>query len=158
MIKYIGDIDEQIENDKDIKEQVEKEFKYREELDELKKDAIIDVSSWGAGGFCGTFITKKKELYTYEFISLNLTGKDEKNYILKNRDLNDDEYNKVTSFIENEILNKNFKNQMLFDTGFNVTINYKGVEKTIENDVELDGDSDSKIYNKAEKLMNELLK
>ena len=87
------------------------------------------------------------------FLIINL----HKNHILyqKNKELNVEEYNKIKKFIENEIVDKEFYAEKIFDAGFDVIVNYKGTRKRIQNNK---GVKDKlKIYDKVQILINELL-
>ena len=141
----------------------EKEWKkvkeYEDELRELKDDALIIVSYWSGlpWGSGGIFVTKNKELYrnkslmqmNFEFFK-TWKGIPEKAEcsIQKVKELTEEEYEKISAFIENEIIDKEIEWQMIYDVGYSVKINYNGINKEIENDID--------TYEKAKKLLNEL--
>lgn len=148
---------QELDEDK-LKEIFERDEKESEEfynkLEEIRENVILEVAHWGGlknGGHGGTIITKNKEVYSYQRYNMPkeiYPGND--NFIRKDKELDSNEYNKVIKFIEDEIVNKDFQDKQIFDAGFDVTINYNGIEKTVKNDNEL--------YDKAKQLINELLK
>ena len=134
---------------------------FDENLEEIRKISIIEVSHWWGlrhAGYSGTIITETKELYLYQYyhnIPKELESKNA-NFILKKKELSIDEFDKVINFIENEIVNKEFCNQRIFDAGFDVKVNYGETRKIIKNNR---GTEDNwGIYDKAKHLMDELLK
>lgn len=122
---------------------------FNKKLDEIRKNAIFEVSSQGALGYGGVIVTADKSIYTYQsycdYMSLELK---ETNFINK-EDLTEEGFSKITKFIENEIANKEFEDIMMFDVGSQVVINYKGITKKIENNREL--------YAKAKEMINTIL-
>ncbi len=148
---------QELDEDK-LKEIIERDEKESQEFDnklkEIRKNAILEVASWWGlknSGNRGTIITKNKEVYSYQhyFIPKEINPEND-NFITKSKELDSNEYNKVIKFIKDEIVNKDFQDKRIFDAGFNVIINYNGIEKTVKNDEE--------IYDKAEQLIDELLK
>lgn len=69
--------------------------------------------------------------------------------IHKDKNLTEEEFSKITKFMEDEIANKELESIMMLDGGSTVEINYKGITKEIRNNRE--------IYAKAEEIMNTLL-
>ena len=140
---------------------MENQKEFNEKLDKIRDNAIIEVSKWWGlrtPGCSGTLITKNKEVYLYQYYHIIPKELEDKNtnFILKNKELNINEYNKVIKFIENEIVNKEFHDETIFDAGYNVTVNYNGTKKRIINNK---GEGDNlKIYDKAQQLVDELLK
>lgn len=138
---------------------MENQKEFNEKLNEFRKNTILEVSQqWGLKnpGYTGTLITKDREKYIYQFyINIPQELEDKKvNFISKSKKLNDDEFNNVIDFIKGEILNKDFKDEMIYDAGFNVSINYSGNKKTIKNNI--GSENDLKIYDKAKRLIDKL--
>ena len=131
-----------------------------DKLDEIREKSIIEVSEWWGlqnAGYRGIIITEDKDIYEYQYynnIPKELEGKNV-NFISKNKSLNENGFSKITKFIEDEVINNEFKDEMIFDAGFDVTINYLGVRKKIKNNKGFK--DDMKIYDKAKKLIDELL-
>lgn len=139
---------------------MEDQKEFNEKLDKIRNITIIEVNRWWGGknsGYSGTIITENKEIYSYQYYSIipkELEGKNV-NFISKNKELNVEEYNKIKKFIENEIVDKEFYAEKIFDAGFDVIVNYKGTRKRIQNNK---GVKDKlKIYDKVQILINELL-
>lgn len=137
------------------------EIEFKEELNKIRGNEIIEVNSWWGlryPGYKGTIVTKNKEIYKYQyyhFIPDELKDKN-CNYIQKIKDLTDDEYKKVIMFIEDEIEKKEFTNKIIYDAGYDVIINYNGINKRIMNNKGFEDNIE--LYDKAEVLMKELLK
>lgn len=141
----------------------EKEFK--EKLDKIMENSIIATKTWWGHeypGYSGIIVTNNKEIYIYQYYFRvpKEVKENEKEfwstYILKKKDLNDEEFQKIIMFIECEIENKQFTDKMIFDAGYDLFINYNGLNMKIQNNKE-HGDNLG-IYDKAEMLLNELLK
>ncbi len=141
----------------------EKEFK--EKLDKIMEKSIITTKTWWGHeypGYSGIIVTNNKEIYIYQYYFRvpKEVKENEKEfwstYILKKKDLNDEEFQKIIMFIESEIENKQFTDKMIFDAGYDLFINYNGLNMKIQNNKE-HGDNLG-IYDKAEMLLNELLK
>ena len=151
--------DEQIESNKKIeddrieliKKLEDEQRKFDKKLDEIRKDAIIQVRHWGGlgknAGHGGMIVTNDKSIYTYQHYRNPIEGK--KANSIDKKDLTEEEFSKITKFIEDEIANKELESVMMLDGGSTVEINYKGITKEIENNRE--------IYAKAEEIMNTLL-
>lgn len=138
------------------------EIDFKEQLNKLRESEIIEIKDWGGigptPGYGGTIVTNNKEIYKYQYyhrVPENFK-EIETNYIRKVKDLTDDEYNKVILFIKEEIADKEFEDFMIFDAGWDVVVNYNGINKIIRNNKGF-GDV-KKIYDKAEMLIQELLK
>ncbi len=122
------------------------EEEFNRDLNEIRKDAVIEVSDWGESGENGIIITEDKSIYTYKHYYDFMNS--EANFIDK-KDLEADKFDKITKFIEDEIVNKELESVMMPDSGFKVVTNYKGITKEIENNEE--------IYYKTKKMINILL-
>ena len=97
-----------------------------------------------------------KYIYKYYYTIPEELKETNSNYITKVKDLTNDEYRKIIIFIENEIVNKQFTDQMIFDAGFDLLINYNGINKIIKNNKGFENNLG--IYDKAEILLKGLLK
>ena len=129
------------------------------------ENSIIATKTWWGHeypGYSGIIVTNNKEIYIYQYYFRvpKEVKENEKEfwstYILKKKDLNDEEFQKIIMFIECEIENKQFTDKMIFDAGYDLFINYNGLNMKIQNNKE-HGDNLG-IYDKAEMLLNELLK
>lgn len=130
---------------------------YNEKLNKIRDRAILEVCSWwglGNAGYSGAFITYNKEIYTYQYYQR--PSDINKNYITKRKLLNDEKYDEITKFIEEEIIGKRFNDEKILDVGFDVLVNYNGTKKIIKNNKGLD--NNPMIYDKTKKLIDELLK
>ena len=129
-----------------------KEFK--EKIKKMKDESIIAVESWygcfDLSGWGGTIVTKDREVYVY-YNCYNYTNGQENTDILKKKDLNDKDFQNIDIFIEKEIKDKDWNNNsIIFDQGYEILINYKGIKRTIINNIE--------IYEKMENLLRDLVK
>ena len=132
-----------------------------EELEKLKENALLHVSSWWGlkyPGYKGAIITADKELYVYLFYNKKVPEefKGEKvNYITKKRNLTDREFKKIKKFIDKEIMSKDYPIGKMRDIAYDVEVNYNGINKLVVNNK---GDEDDVgLYDKAEKLINKLI-
>ena len=132
----------------------------KEKLEELEKRAILKVSNWWGhtyAGYSGTVIRSDKELYTYQYyhrIPKELEGKNV-NFITKKRSLNEKEFNKIIDFIEKEVLLNDYKDNMIFDAGYDVTVHYNGIDKVVRNNKGFGNDTG--LYDKAQKIVDDLI-
>ncbi len=153
--------DEQIESNKKIeddrieliKKLEDEQRKFDKKLDEIRKNAIIEVSHWGGlgenAGNGGMIVTNDKSIYTYQSYHNFMRLRGKKDNFIDKKDLTEEEFSKITKFIEDEIANKELESIMMLDSGFKVVTNYKGITKEILNNRE--------ICAKAEEIMNTLL-
>ncbi len=129
----------------------------KEELKKLNKKAVLKVSSWGTLGFSGTIITNDKGLYVYQYY--NHIPKDfsenEINFIVRKKDLSDEEFKTVTAFIKKEVIGKEFEEEMIFDAGFDVYVCLDGITKDIKNNKGFDDEKG--LYDKAEEFVKSLI-
>lgn len=137
------------------------EVEFKEKLNKISENTIIAIDTWWGhkyAGYSGIIVTNNKEIYKYQYyhvVPKELEGTNS-NYIVKIKDLNDEEYKSIIMFIENEIANEQFTDQMIFDAGFDLIVNYNGINKIIKNNKGYG--SNWGIYDKAEMLLKELLK
>lgn len=140
----------------------ENEFNgFKEELNKIRENEIIEVNSWWGfknPGYEGTIVTQNREIYKYQYYHIVPDELKDKsyNYIQKIKKLTVDEYEKVVLFIEEEIENKEFTNKIIYDAGYDVIINYNGTNKRIMNNKGFEDNIE--LYDKAEILLKELLK
>lgn len=126
---------------------------FNKRLDEIRKNVVIQVSNWGGlgknAGYGGVIVTDDKCIYTYKYYFNFTESEGKKANFIDKKDLTEEEFSKIAKFIEDEIANKEFEDIMMFDAGFKVEINYKGITKKIKNDRE--------IYAKAKEIINTIL-
>ncbi len=131
--------------------------KYRERMEKILDKALLDVYCvWGNGaipGCSGTIVTSDKKIYKYAGYN-HRYAIFQKNDIIETKELNEQEYAQIVNFIENEILNKEYEDYMIYDVSFIVKVNYNGVTKKIENNTE--HETKSGIYDIATKLLQEI--
>ncbi len=135
---------------------VQEDFNNR--LNEIRNDMVLEVSNWWGhefAGYGGKIITNKREVYGYSFHFRTPDGEENKNSLEKIKDLSDEEYNRIIKFIEDEIANKEFEDNQIFDAGFDVVVNYNGINKKIRNNKGF-GDNFG-LYDKVDKLLKELM-
>ena len=137
------------------------EIEFKEQLNKIKANMVMGISHWWGlknPGYSGILVNDNKELYEYQYYFFAPRKLDEinHNHIRKVKDLNEKEYKNIINFIENEIIDKQFDNKKIFDVGYNLLINYNGINREIINNKGFGGKL--KIYDKAEKLLQELLK
>ena len=141
------------------------EIEVQARLNSIRENAVIAINTWWGHeypGYSGIIVTNNKEIYTYQYyFRVPKTLKETKvnffdSYIKKNKDLNNEEYNKIIMFIENEIVNKQFTDQMMYDAGFDLLINYNGINKNVKNNKGFGNNLG--IYDKAEMLLQEYIK
>lgn len=136
------------------------EIEFKEKLNKIKENTILATHRWWGhrcAGYGGIIVTNNKEIYRYQYyhkIPTELQGQNV-NFIVKIKDLNDEEYNTIIMFIESEIANKEFTDKMIFDAGFDLIINYKETNKKIINNKGFGNDLE--IYDKAEMLFKKIL-
>ena len=132
---------------------------FNEKLDEIRKNMILELQhGWGHmyAGYAGIIITNNKEVYEYQYYCrLPKDFGEEEIYIKKIKDLNEDEFKKISSFIENEIISKEFTDKVIFDANYTVVVNINGISKTIKNNKGY-GDNLG-LYDITEKLLNEIV-
>ena len=132
---------------------------FNKELDEIRENSLIELSQWWGhmyGGYSGTIITKNREVYKYQYYH-TVPNSFEGNaiFINKIRDLNEEEFERINTFIKDEIIDKQYTNEIMFDAGFTVVVDYNGIKKVIENNKGTE--KDLKIYDIAEKLLEEII-
>lgn len=134
---------------------------FKEIITKIRKNLLIEVKEGGGGtigvSYRGTIITQNKEVYSYSHSFLNLTGEFQEEWLVsKQKNLSTMQYDKVINFIETEIVNKEFLDNMIFDASFDVIVNYKNIYKQIKNNK---GHGDNLgLYDKAKQLIKDLLK
>ena len=134
--------------------------RFEEQLENARKDRLIEISDWwghkyhGKGGY---IVTNKKEVYEYrEYFNQMPKDMVDRIYISKVAKLSGKDINKITKFIEKEIVGKEFEFNMIFDAGFDVIVNYNNEEKVIKNNT--DFDKKNGVYDKAKKLLMDIIK
>lgn len=132
----------------------QKEF--NNELNEIRKELLLELKHWWGlryPGYTGTIITNKHKAYIYEF-SKELSG-DTKKYIKLKKELTDEEFEKVCTFVKNEVMPIEVTYRRLYDAGYDVVANYDGVKKVLSN---YKGTKENPlIYDRTEAFLKELL-
>lgn len=121
-----------------------------EKIKELEKNAILKISHWWGlknSGYAGTLITSDKKLYVYQYYHKIPEELKNGNFITMKKELTNEEFEKIINFIETD-LSKDYENKRIFDSGYNITVNYKETKKIINNNIEL--------YQKAEQIINKI--
>lgn len=121
-----------------------------EKIKELEKNAILKISHWLGlknSGYAGTLITSDKKLYVYQYYHKMPAELKNGNFITMKKKLTNEEFEKIINFIETD-LSKDYENTRIFDSGYNITVNYKKTKKIINNNIEL--------YQKAEQILNKI--
>ena len=110
------------------------------ELNKIRKNSIIEISSWGGlsltPGTSGTIITKDYYVYRYHQyhrVPTYLEDKIPLEYLSKPIKLNDKTINNINKFIEENILNKEFEEVFILDASFHLTIKHNNQTITINN-------------------------
>ena len=108
-----------------------------EKIKELEKNAILKISHWWGlknSGYTGTLITSDKKLYVYQYCHKIPEELKNVNFITMKKELNNEEFEKIINFIETD-LSKDYENIRIFDSGYNITVNYKEIKKIIQNNM-----------------------
>lgn len=133
------------------------------EINKIKKDYLLEVKSYTTIGKLannsGTIITTDKKVYNYSIFYNEKEINDENinSYIKEITTLNENEYNKLINFINEEnILNKQFTEIEIEDSGFIISIKLNNQERVIKNCVSFDT-KNPKIYDKILILLKETL-
>ena len=118
-----------------------------EKLNEIRNDTLIEIKSWN--GFKIPFndsiiITNNKEVfryYKYKIESKFLTEnniKIEDLYLVKK--LSDDNFKKITKYIEEKIIGKSFEFVLVRDHGSTINVNYLDNVISIKNNNEINSE------------------
>ena len=115
-----------------------------ENLNEIRNDTLIEIKSWN--GFKIPFnesiiITNNKEVFRYykykresKFLTEN-NIKMEDLYLVKK--LSDDNFKKITKYIEEKIIGKSFEFVLVRDHGSTINVNYLDSVISIKNNNEI---------------------
>lgn len=121
----------------------------------LEERSLFEISSWwgeGAYGGHSIIITKDKELYdlfsNIEFIHFE-NKKVEEHKIEKYDPLTDEEFKKLINII-NDLLNAPEEDNLIFDAGWSINIDYNGTKKKFNNM------NDKDKYQRIQSAVNEL--
>lgn len=118
-----------------------------ENLNEIRNNALIEIKSWN--GFKIPFnesiiITNNKEVFRYykykresKFLTEN-NIKMEDLYLVKK--LNDDNFKKITKYIEEKIIGKSFEFVLVRDHGSTINVNYLDSVISIKNNNEINSE------------------
>lgn len=122
---------------------------------------LLQVSSWwglhNPGSTSLSVTTDKELIYQHSYYRLSKELEElgvpaTKNTVIKK--LNDDEFNSVIDFIENNIVGKEYVSQRIFDAGYDVYVIYKGKEYKIYNNI--DWQNKTGLYNITKEFMDNL--
>ena len=115
-----------------------------EKLNEIRNDTLIEIKSWN--GFKITFnesliVTNNKEVFRY------YKYKRESKYLIDNnikmedlylvKKLSDDNFKKITKYIEEKIIGKSFEFVLVRDHGSTINVNYLDSVIRIKNNNEI---------------------
>lgn len=118
-----------------------------EKLNEIRNDTLIEIKSWN--GFKIPFnesiiITNNKEVFRYykykresKFLTEN-NIKIEDLYLVKK--LSDDNFKKITKYIEEKIIGKSFEFVLVRDHGSTINVNYLDNVISIKNNNEINSE------------------
>lgn len=118
-----------------------------ENLNEIRNNALIEIKSWN--GFKIPFnesiiITNNKEVFRYykykresKFLTEN-NIKMEDLYLVKK--LSDDNFKKITKYIEEKIIGKSFEFVLVRDHGSTINVNYLDSVISIKNNNEINSE------------------
>ena len=118
-----------------------------ENLNEIRNNALIEIKSWN--GFKIPFnesliVTNNKEVFRYykykresKFLTEN-NIKMEDLYLVKK--LSDDNFKKITKYIEEKIIGKSFEFVLVRDHGSTININYLDSVISIKNNNEINSE------------------
>ena len=133
---------------------------FNKKLEEIRKDLLIEVSQWWGhkySGYKGTIITNSKEVYEYQYYHIAPESlDDESRYIRKTKSIDDEGFQKICKFIEDEIMNKQFQGKSIMDAGYNVIVNYNGCKNEIKNNKGYGNNIE--IFDIAQELINKIIK
>ena len=118
-----------------------------EKLNEIRNDTLIEIKSWN--GFKITFnesliVTNNKEVFRY------YKYKRESKYLIDNnikmedlylvKKLSDDNFKKITKYIEEKIIGKSFEFVLVRDHGSTLNVNYLDSVISIKNNNEINSE------------------
>lgn len=118
-----------------------------EKLNEIRNDTLIEIKSWN--GFKIPFnesiiITNNKEVFRYykykresKFLTEN-NIKMEDLYLVKK--LSDDNFKKITKYVEEKIIGKSFEFVLVRDHGSTINVNYLDSVISIKNNNEINSE------------------
>lgn len=105
----------------------------QEKLKELKETSILEISNWWGlhnPGTSGTIISQDRKIYHYTIYYQESNFLKEHNIPLESlsegRKISEVEYEKVIKFIEDNIADKTFTSESIFDASWNVRGHYNG--------------------------------
>ena len=120
----------------------------KEKLDILRKKRFIELKSWAGlsnmPGTQGLIITNDKKIYYYQnyhHVPKELEDKVKLEDISTGTMISDDIYNKLSNYINKNIIGKSFENLHIFDAGCNIIGNGFNISNHFE------------IYNDLKKII-----
>ena len=133
---------------------------FKNQLNEIRENTLLEVSRWWGlfdAGYAGTIVKNNKEVYVYQYyhhMPKNF-NQEEKKYIKKIRDLSDEEFERIRTFVKNEIMDKEYEDRMIHDAGYKIFACYDGACKVVNNNKGY-GD-EPEIYDITRNLLREIL-
>ncbi len=119
----------------------------KNELEELRKNMLIEVSSWGGlsltPGTSGLIVTQDKKVYYYHKyfrVPEKLKDKISLEDISEGKELQGSTYKKLINYIEEKIINVEYENKFIFDASFHIIVNYKNKKITVNNYPEINNE------------------
>ena len=120
---------------------MEDQKEFNEKLDEIRKDLFLEIRQWWGHrtpGYDGTIITNKGEVYKFRYCPEDeITSEEFRVYINKTKEIDEETINKIKTFAEENVVNKEFNDITIFDAGFTVAVRYEDVNKVVKNNIEL---------------------
>lgn len=131
----------------------------QEKLKKLKENSLLEISNWwglGNAGSSGTIISEDKKIYHYTIYYRETGFLKEHNIPLESisegRTITKEEYERIIKFIEDNIIDKTFTSDRIFDAGWNVCGHYNGYQFNIPNNKGFG--EDKGLYDITKELLN----
>lgn len=139
-------------------EKEKNKIEYEKQLNSIRLNKIIELNNWWGlhyPGQKGTIITANKEVYEYRYFHNRIPDdipKKKANFIVKEKELTNEEYKKLIDFLEKDLLLKETGIYHIYDASYKVDakITKYGIHKVSYNDIDL--------YEYTEKFIKELIK
>ena len=128
---------------------------FRNDYDKInKEDAILSIGNWwgeGSFGMSGIIISKDKDVYKYYSCKVYEESPPVTEYEIKIYEkISDEELNNLMKTIENYLSDETENDNIVFDGGNSISINYGGIKKKFSN---IDINKHIKINNIVEELI-----
>ena len=120
-----------------------------ETINEIRENMMLEVSSWGGlsrtPGSNSTIITNDKKIYFYRK-HFDFETKENKEELTSGKEISDESFNLIKTYIEEHYINKTFEPVGIFDASFVI----KGPGFSVVNQFD--------EYKKIKDLINEIIK